>query len=269
MKIFVCVKHVPDTAVNITIVGPNQIDESVRFIMNPYDEIAMAEAARIKSLHPGSEVVVVCLGKESAVNSIRLALALGADRGIFIKTTIRPDSALTARALRAVIQADGRPDLIFTGRHSIDSEGMQTGFRLAAGLGLPVVTNVSSLKITDGRAVVERDMEAGSREVIEVNLPCVIGAAKDLIDPPYPKLPEVMKARKKPIKEIALASLGLTVPLGGLEIVELETAQETRRRQLIKGAPAEMVDQFVEALFRETIVFESAVGAANEAVNHG
>jgi electron transfer flavoprotein beta subunit len=137
MKIYVCVKHVPDSAATITIRGKNQIDENVTFLLNPYDEHAVEEAARLKAQIGDSEVVAVTLGKEAAINTLQSALAMGADRGILIKTDDRPDSILTARALKTAIEQDGKPDIIFTGKESIDSEGMQTMFRLAAALGMP------------------------------------------------------------------------------------------------------------------------------------
>lgn len=268
MKIFVCVKHVPDTAAIITVVDGHKFDDSVRFIMNPYDEMAMAEAAHLKGLHPGSEVVVISLGKESAMNSIRLALAMGADRGIFIKTDSRPDSQLTALALKTAIAADGLPDLILTGRHAIDSEGMQTSFRLAHLLGMPVVTNVNSLQIINDRARLARDMEAGSRELIDVDLPCLIGAGKGLIEPMSPKLPEVIKARQKKVKEMTLESLSLTPPAGHIEIQKMSTSQENRQPKIMRGTPLELAGQLVAALRRQTSVLESFL-TTNQVVNHG
>ncbi|MGD8468500.1 MAG: electron transfer flavoprotein subunit beta/FixA family protein, partial [Desulfobacterales bacterium] len=154
MKIYVCVKHVPDSAATITIREKNQIDESVTFLLNPYDEHAVEEAARLNAKTEGSEVVAVTVGKEAAVTTLQSALAMGADRGILIKTDNRPDSILTARALKAAIQQDGKPDIIFTGKESIDSEGMQTMFRLAAALDVPVATNVVAFAIDQNKAVV-------------------------------------------------------------------------------------------------------------------
>ena len=130
MKVFVCVKHVPDTAANIKVVDDNGFDESVKFVMNPYDEYALEEAVRTVQQN-GGEVVAVSVGKQNAVNTVRSALAVGADRGILVKTDAQfLDSTTTALALKAVIEQDGMPDLIFTGKQSVDSEGMQTQYRL-------------------------------------------------------------------------------------------------------------------------------------------
>ena len=142
MKIYVCVKHVPDSAAKITITGKNQIDESITFLMNPYDEHAIEEAARLKERVAGAEVVAVSLGKSDAANTVQSALAMGADRGLLITTDTQPDSMVTARALKTAIEQDGRPDIIFTGKASIDSEGFQTMHRLAAAMGVPAASGV-------------------------------------------------------------------------------------------------------------------------------
>jgi electron transfer flavoprotein beta subunit len=155
-------------------------------LLNPYDEHAVEEGARLKAQVGGSEVVAVSLGKEAAINTLQSALAMGADRGILIKTDDRPDSILTARALKAAIEQDGKPDIIFTGKESIDSEGMQTMFRLAAALDMPVAVNVVAFLIEQQHALVECEMEAGERQLLEMPLPCVIGAGKGLNKPRYP-----------------------------------------------------------------------------------
>ena len=142
MNIYVCVKHVPDSAATITIEGKNAINEKITFLVNPYDEHAITEAVRLKNAQPGTEVIAVCLGKPSAENTLRSAMAMGADRGILIETDRFHDSIFTARALADAIKADGSPWLIFTGKEAIDSEGMQTQFRLAGNLRLPVATKL-------------------------------------------------------------------------------------------------------------------------------
>ena len=136
MKIYVCVKHVPDTAATIRVKADGNIDENITFIMNPYDENAVEEAARLKKQTNDAEVIAISLGKESAEATLRSAMAMGADRGILIKSAANHDSLATARVLGSAIQMDGAPDVIFTGREAIDSEGFQTMFHLGAFLGL-------------------------------------------------------------------------------------------------------------------------------------
>ena len=143
MRIYVCVKHVPDTAAKITVVDGSGFAETCKFIVNPYDEYAVEEAVQLKEKAGEGEVVVVTVGKEAAVNTMRSALAIGADRGILVKTEAQfVDSRLTAGAIKAAIEQDGAPDLILCGKQSIDSEGMQTPFRLAQAMDLAVVTDV-------------------------------------------------------------------------------------------------------------------------------
>ncbi|MBT4200613.1 electron transfer flavoprotein subunit beta/FixA family protein, partial [Desulfobacula sp.] len=129
MQIYICVKHVPDSAAHITILDKNRIDENISFLLNPYDEHAVTEAVKIKNNHPGAEVIAVCLGKNDAEKTIRSAMAMGADRGVLITSDKIHDSIVTALALKTGIEQDGTPGLIFTGKESIDAEGMQTLFR--------------------------------------------------------------------------------------------------------------------------------------------
>ncbi len=238
MKIYVCVKHVPDSAAKITITGRNRIDESITYILNPYDEHAIEEAARVKKQVAGCEVIALSLGNAAAENTLRSALAMGADRAILIETDTRPDSIVTSRALKAAIEQDGKPDLIFTGKESIDSEGLQTMYRLAAGLNMPVASAVVAFTLKPDRVQVECEMEAGATGVLEMPLPCVIGTGKGLNKPTYPTLPAIIKARKKEVKIIGLETLNIGIPAAGMEIIELKPAIEKREPKEFKG-PAE------------------------------
>ena len=254
MRIYVCVKHVPDSAAVITIREKNQIDEGVTFLLNPYDEHAVEEAARLKAQIGNSEVIALTLGKEGALNTLQSALAMGADRGILIKSDDRVDSILTARALKAAIEQDGKPDIIFTGKQSIDSEGMQTMFRLAAALDMPVAVNVVAFSTDQENALVECEMEAGVRQLLEIPLPCVIGAGKDLNKPRYPTFIDIRKAKKKEIQHIDLASLNIQKPSAGTEILELKPAVEQRKAKEVKGSPEVVVEQLIQVLRDEAKV---------------
>jgi electron transfer flavoprotein beta subunit len=242
------VKHVPDSAATITIKDNNQIDESVTFLLNPYDEHAVEEGTRLKAQTEGSEVVAVSVGKQTAADTLQSALAMGADRAILIKTADWPDSILTARALKAAIEQDGQPDIIFTGKESIDSEGMQTMFRLAAALDVPVATNVVAFSIEQNNAVVECELEAGVKQLLEMPLPCIIAAGKGLNKPKYPTFMDIRKAKKKEIKQIELDSLPIEKPAARMEILELKPAVEQRQPKEIKGSPEETVQQLIQVL---------------------
>lgn len=208
MQIYVCVKHVPDTAANIKVAGESGYDaKTVKFIVNPYDEYAVEAAVRLVEQN-GGEVVLVSVGPSAAANTLRSAMAMGAHRSVLVKSEAQfLDSAVTARALAAAITRDGAADLVFTGKGAVDSEGFQTPYRLASQLGLPVANEVVSFTLDGGQVRVQREIGGGAREVLALGAPCVLGATKGLNEPRYPKFPDIMKAKKKPIEEIALGDL--------------------------------------------------------------
>jgi electron transfer flavoprotein beta subunit len=179
---------------------------------------------------------------------------MGADRAILIQTGDRPDSIVTARALKAAIEQDSKPDLIFTGKESIDSEGFQTMYRLAAGLDVPVASNVVTFSLEQERVVVECEMEAGATVVVEMPLPCVIGTGKALNKPSYPTLPAIMKARKKEVKKVDLDSLAIGKPLSSMDIVELKPAVEKREAKELAGSPEAAVGELIRILREEAKV---------------
>ena len=252
MKIFVCVKHVPDTAAKITVVEGSGFAETCKFIVNPYDEYAVEEAVRLIEQAGSGEVVIVTVGKEAAVNTMRSALAIGAHRGILVKTEAQfVDSGLTSRALQKAIEQDGGADLIICGKQSIDSEGMQTPFRLGKIMDLPVVSDVVDLKVGDGKAVAEREIGGGAREVVEMSMPCVIGATRGLNEPRYPKLPDIMKAKKKEIKQVDITELGLDQAAPLTEIVNLEAVPERGQARIMQGSTREAVEELVKILKEE------------------
>ncbi len=249
MKICVCVKHVPDTAASIKLAGDNGFEDSeIKFVSNPYDEYGIEEAVSLVEKQ-GGEVVVVTVGKASAVTTIRSAMAMGAHRAILVKTDSQfLDSDLTAKALKAVMDQDGKPDMIFTGKGSVDTESFQTQYRLAKFFGMPIVNEVSSLTIDGGKAIAQREAEGGKIQVIEMSLPCVIGATKGLNEPRYPKFPDIMKAKKKEIKEIELSELGIDVSQGKVTIEKLESVPERSGAKMLAGSVDDQVTELVRIL---------------------
>jgi len=249
MKIFVCVKHVPDTAASIKLAGETGFDDSeIKFIASPYDEYGIEEAVSLVEKNDG-EVVIVTVGKDAAVSTIRSAMAMGAHRAILVKTDSQfLDSSLTSKALKAVIEQDGAGDIIFTGKGSVDTESFQTQYRLAQLLEMPVVNEVSSLSIDDGKAVVEREIGSGEKEVIEMSLPCIIGADRGLNEPRYPKFPDIMKAKKKEIREIELSSLDLDPSQAMVEMQNLELVPERSGAKMIDGSVEDQASQLVKIL---------------------
>lgn len=252
MQIYVCVKHVPDTAANIKILGENGFDDTAgKFIANPYDEYAVEQAVQMVE-RDGGEVVVVTVGKEAATTTIRAAMAMGAHRGILVKVDSQfLDSRTTARALKAAIEQDGRPDIIFTGKGAVDTEGFQTPYRLAAALNLPVVNEINKMELSGGKAVVSHEIGGGSRESFEVALPCVLGATKGLNEPRYPKFPDIMKAKKKEIKQLTLADLGVSAAEAGDALVKLEKVPERSGAKIMEGDIRQAVGELVRILKEE------------------
>lgn len=206
MNIAVCVSQTPDTTTKIVIGADGKsIDpKGVKFILNPYDEFAVEEALRRKEANGGS-VTVVTVGDDSAKETMRVALAMGADKGILVKDATKADSFSVAANLAETLKSLN-PDIIFMGRQSIDFDTAQMGPTVAAIMDLPCVTFVTSLEINGNSVKAERDIEGG-KEVVELSMPCVITTQKGLNEPRYPKLPDIMKAKSKPIEERANTSV--------------------------------------------------------------
>jgi len=254
MQIYVCVKHVPDSAANITIVDNTSIDEKIAFLLNPYDEHAVTEAAALKKQFAGTEIIAVCLGKNDAEKTIRSAMAMGADRGLLIETGQVTDSMSTARALKTAIEQDGSPGIILTGKESIDAEGMQTMFRIGALFDFPVVTNVVAVRVENDRAQVTYELAGGRTRTCELAMPCVVAAGRGLNTPAYPTFPDVVKARKKPIQVVALHDLAIDTPPGGARVIGLEPFTQARSPRQINGSPREIAARIATILKEEAKV---------------
>lgn len=212
MKIFVCVKQVPDTETKIKFTADNSgVDaQGVKWILNPYDEYAVEEAVKFKEKNPTAQVFVMTLGpKQRASEVLRTALAMGADEGIVVNSTTELDSFSTAKTLAKVIQAEGGANLILTGKMAIDDNGNAVGPMLAEMLQMPHASVVSKIEYLANALKVERDVDGGAKEVFELALPCLITTNKGLNTPRYASLPGIMKAKKKVLKEYEQAQLGI------------------------------------------------------------
>lgn len=249
MKIFVCVKHVPDTAATIRLSGETAYETAdTTFIANPYDEYGVEEAVRLAE-KSGGEVVLLSVGPPEAAGTLRACLAMGASRAILITTENQfLDPITTAKALQAVMEKDGKADLIFTGRGAIDTESSQTHYRLAQYLGLPVVSGVCHCSIENEKVTVEREIGRGDRQILEATMPCVIGATKGLNEPRYPKFPDIMKAKKKEITEHALTDFELSPSEDRCILEKIESAPERSGAKLLQGSLEEQVDSLLKIL---------------------
>ncbi|MBF0260013.1 MAG: electron transfer flavoprotein subunit beta/FixA family protein [Desulfamplus sp.] len=249
MKIFVCIKHVPDTAATIKLSGDTNFEDSeCKFVVNPYDEYGLEEAVTLVEKN-GGEVVLVTVGKAAAEATLRSAMAMGAHRAIHVKTEAQfLDSSVTCKAIKAAIEKDGMADIIFTGKGAVDTEGFQTQYRLAAAMGLPVVNEISKLTVNGNTALAEKEIGGTEREVLEISLPAVIGATKGLNEPRYPKFPDIMKAKKKPVNTILLSDLGIEESSGKSRLVKLESVPERSGAKMIQGDVQTQVTELVRIL---------------------
>ena len=208
-KILVGLKRVVDYNVRVRVKGDGSGVETdgVKMSINPFDEIALEEALRIKERGEANEVVVVSIGSGEAQQQLRTGLAMGADRAILVETDKEPDPLSGARALLEIVKREN-PELVILGKQAIDNDNCQTGQMLAALWGRPQATFASKLEFNGETVRVTREVDAGL-DVIEVDLPAVITADLRLNEPRYVKLPDIMKAKKKPLDPVPLADLSL------------------------------------------------------------
>jgi electron transfer flavoprotein beta subunit len=214
MRIAVCIKQVPDTETKIKIkADATGIDPTgVKWIISPYDEHAIEEAIKLRDAQPGSQAIVFSVGpKARIVEALRTALAMGIDEAVAVDSAEDTDNLDVAKLLAAAVQKEGAFDLVLTGKLAIDDNSAAVGQMLAEQLKIPHTTVVSKLTLEGGIAVVEREVEGGKREIVELSLPALLAANKGLNTPRYASLPGIMKAKKKTIKEYDLSALGLTV----------------------------------------------------------
>ncbi len=256
MKIIVCVKQVPDTAARIRIRedGHGIDPRDLGFVVNPYDEYGVEEALRLRE-KLGGEVVVISLGPDRATEAIRTCLAMGADRAVHLKDPSFEGAGpfVTARLLARVISGM-EYDLIFCGREAVDDHASFVGPALAEYLGIPQATVITRLTFRDdaGSITVEREVEGG-REVLELPLPALVTTQKGLNEPRYASLPGIMKAKKKEIRVLDAAALGISPEetADQAEILSLSLPPERTAGKRIQGEPAEAVKELVRLLKEE------------------
>jgi electron transfer flavoprotein beta subunit len=211
MKILVTVKRVVDYNVKVRVKSDGSgVDiANVKMSMNPFDEIAVEEAVRLKEAGVATEIVAVSCGVPQCQETLRTAMAIGADRGILVETDVELQPLAVAKLLKAVADKE-KPNLIIVGKQAIDDDANQTGQMLAALLDIPQGAFASKLKIADGRAEVTREVDGGL-ETISISLPAVVTADLRLNEPRYVTLPNIMKAKKKPLETLKPADLGVDV----------------------------------------------------------
>lgn len=258
MKIFVCIKQVPDTDTKIRILADQTgIDPAsvTKWVLNPFDEVAVEEAIKTRDKYPGSQVWVVCVGpKTRTVEAIRTALAMGADEGIAVNTAETLDAYATAKCLAACIKAEGDAKLIFTGKLAIDYNQSSVNQMLAEMLELPHANVISKAEYGGDSVKVEREIEGGAKEVIQTSTPAVLGANKGLNMPRFPSLPGIMKAKKKVIKELESSALGVSAGDIKVKFEKFRMPPEKPATKMLAGDSTQQASDLVRLLRDEAKV---------------
>ena len=231
MKILVAVKRVIDYNVQIRVKedGTGVHTDNVKMSTNPPDDNAVEEAVKLKEAGKAKEVIAVTIGEEKAQETVRKALAVGVDRGIHVKTDSYVEPLGVAKILKKIVEKE-KPDLVFMGKQAIDDDCNQTGQMLAALLGWSQGTFVSKIQLKDKIVQVTREVDEGL-ETIEINLPAIVTCDLRLNEPRYASLPNIMKAKKKPIEKIAVNDLGIDV---ANRIQQLKVVEPSKRKGGIK-----------------------------------
>lgn len=248
MKILVAVKRAVDAKVKVRPLPDHSgVDTKLaKMAMNPFDEIAVEEAVELREAGKADEVVAVTAGPAKSVDTLRVAMAIGADRAVHVKTDDVLEPLAVAKILRAVAERE-KPDLILLGKQAIDDDANQTGQMLSALCDMPLATFASEIEFENGRWVVTRETDGGT-QTVSLAVPAVVTADLRLAEPRYVTLPSMAKARKKPVEEIELASLGLdTAPRLRVLSVDEPPARKA-------GVMTASVDELVEKLKNEAHV---------------
>jgi electron transfer flavoprotein beta subunit len=227
MKVLTCVKRVVDFNVKVRVKPDASGVETtnVKMSMNPFDEIAVEEAVRLKEKGVASEIVAVSCGPVACQETLRTALALGADRAVLVHTDAELQPLAVAKLLAALVRKES-PQLVILGKQAIDDDASQTGQMIAALLDLPQATFASKLDIAEGKATVKREVDGGL-ETVEVTLPAVVTTDLRLNEPRYATLPNIMKAKKKPLETLTPEALGVNV---APRLATLKVAEPAKRK---------------------------------------
>lgn len=242
MKILVAIKRVVDPNVRISVRSDRSAIETagLKTCINPFDEVALEQAVRLKEAGQAQEVVLVSVGPSGAKDTLRMGLAMGADRALLIETPLADlDSLAVAKLLKEAVQKES-PDLILLGKQSIDADAAQCGPMLAALLGWPQATFVAQLQVAGSQLTATKDAEAGT-ETVRMNLPAVVTADLRLAEPRYATLPNVMAARRKPLEVLPADALVPAAQLAPRLSVLSAVSTDVQRQVKLVGDAAELV----------------------------
>lgn len=256
MNIYVCIKQVPDTETKIKLNGDSSwIDTAgVKWIMSPYDEFAVEEALRLKEKNAGSTVTVLSAGPARVVDSIRTALAMGADNGIHVEIPENADNTMAAKALAGALKKEAKVDIVFTGKEAIDDGAAQTSQLIAEYFGIPCVTVVLNVEYGASSVKCKREVEGGAFETIEAQLPVLLAAQKGLNEPRYASLPNIMKAKKKEVKALKAADVGVGDAGQKIRFKNFQLPPPKQAGKKISGDPAAQAKELARLLHEEAKV---------------
>lgn len=255
MNIFVCVKQVPDTEATLLVKGNHINEDNIKWIISPYDEYAIEEALQLKDKVADSRVTVITVGPKRTESALRTGLAMGAQNPIHIETDeLFLDHKIVAKALANAIKQEDETGVIFLGKQAIDDDAYLTHIYLGEYLGVPVATNVIAFEYEDGKVTVEREIDEGQREKIEMSVPCVVGAAKGLNSPRYASLMGIMKAKKVPVKKLTLEEAGITDATIKVKREKLYAPPEKPQGRILEGELEDTVKELVQVLKEEAKV---------------
>ncbi len=241
MKILVAVKRVIDYNVQIRVKedGSGVVTDNVKMSTNPPDDNAIEEAVKIKEAGKATEIVAITVGEEKAKETVRKALAVGADKGIHVKTEGILEPLAVSKIIQKIVEKE-KPDLVFMGKQAIDDDCNQTGQMLSALLNWPQATFASNIEVKDNSLEVTREIDEGL-ETVEINIPAIVTCDLRLNEPRYASLPNIMKAKKKPIEEINVTDLGIDITP---RVQQLKVEEPPKRKAGIKVANvAELVQK--------------------------
>ncbi len=256
MNIYVCIKQVPDTETKIKLnADSSAIDPTgVKWIMSPYDEFAVEEALRLKEKNAGSTVTVLSAGPARVVETIRTALAMGADNGIHVELPETADNNMAAKALAGALKKEAKVDIVFTGKEAIDDGASQVSQLTAEYMGLPVVTVVLNAEYSASGVKCKREVEGGAFEVIEAPLPVLIAAQKGMNEPRYASLPNIMKAKKKEVKSLKAGDVGVSDSDQKIRYKNFQLPPPKQAGKKLSGDPAAQAKELVRLLHEEAKV---------------
>jgi electron transfer flavoprotein beta subunit len=256
VNIYVCIKQVPDTETKIKLNADSSwIDTAgIKWIMSPYDEFAVEEALRLKEKNAGSTVTVLSAGPARVVETLRTALAMGADNGIHVELPESADNNMAAKALAGALKKEAKIDIVFAGKEAIDDGAAQTSQLTAEYAGLPYVTVALAVEYGSGTVKVKREIEGGAFEMIEAPTPVLIAAQKGLNEPRYASLPNIMKAKKKEVKMLKMGDVDVTEADQKIRYKNLQLPPPKQAGKKISGDPAAQAKELVRLLHEEAKV---------------